>query len=178
MSEGKVVAECLKKNKKFYQPFYALFLPYILTIVRRYGIQPSEEADVVQEIFIEVFSSMDNFDEGKGSFKTWMRTVAVHKILNIKRKQKSWKILDIDEQSEQLGSVEIDLKTINTAYIMEAIQALPLGYQTVFNLYAIDGYSHKEIGVMLNISEASSRSQLSRAKKALQITITQILNVG
>jgi len=166
VNESQMLVGCLQGESWAHKSLYESYLPYMLTIVRRYGFRQSEEPDVIQEIFIEIFSNLERFDGQKGRLKTWMRTLAVRKVLNIKRSR--GRILFVDSE-EGIPEVEsFDISIFETSYILEAIQKLPEGYRTVFNMYEIDGYAHKEIAEMLHISVASSRSQLSRAKASLQ----------
>lgn len=147
---------------------YQFYLPYVLTIARRYGISYSDEPDVIQEIFIEVFVNIKKYDSRKAELKTWIRTIAVHKLLNIKRKKGVLdSFRDVDSVSESEGKL-INYQEHKPEYLMRAIAELPEGYRMVFNLYEVDGYTHPEIAAMLGITEAGSRSQLSRARAGLR----------
>mgnify|MGYP001801682792 CR=1 FL=1 len=123
--------------------------------------------DVMQEIYIEIFSSLSKFDPTKGEIKYWVKSIAIHKILNYQRKKGlEWVDKEIlPEYESYMPSVS---EKYDAEYLLKLISFLPDGYRTVFNLSVVDGYSHKEIGQLLGISESSSRSQLSRAKKLLQ----------
>lgn len=158
---------------------YESYLPYILTIVRRFGIHDHDEADVIQEIFIEVFVSIAKYDKRKGEFKWWLKSIAIHKILKIQRNQKqiNQTLLYNTEKVDSSSSSETqdkDLILLDVDLLLELIRNLPDGYRTVFNMYILDNYSHKEIGEKLGISEASSRSQLTRAKQLLRTKLYSI----
>lgn len=129
---------------------------------------------MVQEIFIETFVSIGNYNPKKGEFKYWLKSIAIHKILNQFRKNRIQFSNLADLPNEDLPRTQIKLENLNAKYLTRLIAELPDGYRTVFNLYVIDGYSHKEIGEMLAISASASRSQLSRAKQLLQTKITQL----
>jgi RNA polymerase sigma-70 factor (ECF subfamily) len=125
-----------------------------------------QEPDCIQEIFIEIFLALPKFDAAKGNLKTWIRTLAVRKLLNLKRDRNQLRFDEIDEVYDQ-QQPPIAYENFAIEYLMQAIASLPEGYNLVFNLFEIDGYSHAEIAEMLGISPASSRSQLSRAKQRL-----------
>lgn len=160
------------------EELYNSFLPYLLTIARRYGIRASEEVDMVQEIFIEVFTNLDKYDSSKGTLTTWIRTLAVYKILNHKRKIGNLKmVMDIDKTIDYDPNL-MDYQRHKPEYILKAIEQLSEGYKMVFNLYEVDGYNHAEIAKMLNITEAGSRSQLSRARSVLRRHLNNLNDYG
>lgn len=158
------------------QAIYQNFLGYMLTVVRRYGIAESDEADVIQDIFVEAFVSLSNYDSQKGEFTPWLRQLAVNQILKRKRKSKKMSIVELKTSSHE-DQVDIVYEDFETGYILDEIQKLPSGYQTVFNMYEIDGYSHKEIGKALDISPQTSKSQLSRAKGILKKKLSRYLAI-
>jgi len=134
----------------------------------RYCDNHEEAEDVVQNGFVNVFQNIETF-RGSGSLEGWVRKIMVNTALTNIRKNKKLK------QNVDLESVEFMLPAANYAGdsfaakdLLKIIQTLPTGFRTVFNLYAIEGYSHKEIGDMLGISEGTSKSQYSRAKTHLQ----------
>lgn len=168
MQEDQLIIQCIDRKSRAQEILYKTYLPYLLTIVRRYGIIASEERDTIQEIYIEIFSALSNYNASKGTLKTWIRTLAVYKILKIKRKAGNLRIVDIADHQDSDSEKLINYQDHAPAYILEAIKSLPEGYQTVFNLFEIDGYNHKEIAEMLDISSEGSRSQLSRARAILR----------
>ena len=177
LEEKHIILSCIAGEPGAQRALYELYLPYLLTIVRRYGFSSSDEADMVQDIYFEIFTSLEKFDLNKGTPKPWIRSIAVHTILKTKRKKGLLQIVDTEESSLAQAH-HLDLSSCDIGYILKAIRSLPEGYQTVFNLYEIDGFSHKEIGDMLGISVQGSRSQLSRAKLALQRKIRKIQALG
>lgn len=169
-----LIQQCKAKEPAALQTLYESYMPYVLTIVRRFGILEQDMPDVMQEIFIAVFSNLERFDTNKGSLKSWIQSIAVHKILNINRKTKRARIVELDTTVTEALVATIDLDEMDSEYLVELISELPDGYRTVFNLYVVDGYSHKEIAVSLGIDTASSRSQLSRAKQLLKKRILKL----
>jgi len=180
MNEAEVIKKCKNYCKVSQGELYTLYLPYVLTMVRRFGIKNNDEADVIQEIFIEIFVAIETFDRQKGEFKYWLKSIALHKILNIQRKQKRTKqTLLIDSTLlDRIESTNIfqSLIHLDENVLLELVHSLPNGYRTVFNLFVIDGFSHKEISEKLGIDVVTSRSQLSRAKSLLQKKILTLQN--
>ena len=136
-----------------------------------------EAQDIMQEGFIRVFTNLKSF-RGDGSLEGWVRRTIVNTAINIYNKNLNFsRYLDID-QIEGAEIVEEDIiGNISEKELLKVIQELPEGYRLVFNLYVIEGYNHKEIGKMLNISENTSKSQLSRARASLKIKIKNQYNI-
>ena len=144
----------------------------MMTLCRRYSRHQLEAEDILQEAFIKVFDNIGQFSF-KGSFEGWIRRIVINTAIKNYRKS--------SYQKEQIGYEDYEEKSIdpevydilNEEELLKLIEQLPNGYKMVFNLYAIEGYSHKEIGEMLNIGESTSRSQLLKARKALQALIAK-----
>jgi len=168
MQDIQLVNHCLQQKPEKQKLLYDTYLPYVLTIVRRYGVASSQEPDVIQEIFIEIFTTLHKYNEDRGSLKTWIRTLTVRKFLNIKRKQGKLLIVEITDATAHASDVMINYQVHSPTDILAAIASIPDGYRTVFNLYEVDGYNHKEIAALLGITSAGSRSQLSRARSLLR----------
>ena len=167
MTELELIKACIRDDTRSQQILYEQYLPYVYGICRRFNIIDFEIKDLIQEIFIEVFLSLKRFDPKKGKLKYWIKSIAIHKILNQLRK-KALLFTDLAGEATEIGGWDRAMENLDTVYILELIRELPKGFGTIFNLYEIDGYSHKEISKMLGIKESASRSQLSRAKKLLQ----------
>lgn len=167
MKEQQLIKKCQKGDRKAFQSLYESYAPYVYTVCRRYNILDDNCADMMQEIFVEIFNSLNRFDESKGTFKTWIRTITVHKILAGRRKHRL-QVVHLDEayQGEQTENEAI--ANLSKEDLMKLMEGMPDGYRTIFNLYAIDGYSHQEIAELLNIKAETSRSQLLRAKNWLK----------
>ncbi|MEM1122802.1 MAG: RNA polymerase sigma factor [Bacteroidota bacterium] len=175
MQESNLIKKCQQTDAQAQRQLYEQYLPYVLTIARRFGILEQDLADVIQEVFIEIFVHIGRFNAKKGAFKYWLKSIAINKILNTQRKQKRTKqTIIIDSEKIEQESVLADLKNMDNDLIIQLIQGLPDGYRTVFNLYVIDDLSHKEISEQLGIDVATSRSQLSRAKQLLRKQLLSI----
>jgi len=137
----------------------------------RYARDSADAEDILQEGFVRVFTKIKQF-EFKGSFEGWMRRIMVNTALEKFRKHD--RLYPVEEMSiyESTEWVEETISSITADDLMKMIQELPPRYRMVFNLYAIEGYSHLEIGAMMNISEGTSKSNLSRARAILQKRVT------
>ena len=173
MTDEQIVKGCIEKNAIAQKNLYEKFARKMMGVCLRYCDSTEEAEDVVQNGFISVFDNIESF-KGTGSLEGWVRKIMVNTALTNIRKNKKLK------QNIELDSVEFMIPSNSHSESLEAkdllkiIQTLPIGFKTVFNLYAIEGYSHKEIGDMLNISEGTSKSQYSRAKAHLQKLIPTI----
>ncbi|MEM9929220.1 MAG: sigma-70 family RNA polymerase sigma factor [Bacteroidota bacterium] len=169
MNTTAIIAGCLAGNRLAQRQLYEHFLPYALTVTRRYGVASRYQADVVQELFTEVFAKLATFDERKGQFSTWFRTIAVRKTVDFQRKREKLRLTTlVAVLPERMPTSPLALDDVPTDELLEAMQALSPGYRTVFNLFAVDGYSHREIADMLGITPSSSRSQYTRARERLR----------
>lgn len=134
----------------------------------RYARDRDEAQDILQEGFVRVFERITQF-EGRGSLEGWIRRIVVHTAIDLIRKQRHIReeLALTDAHIEDAGTEEMP-DHVSLEYLFKIIQDLPAGYRIVFNLFAIEGFSHAEIGEQLGITESSSRSQFTRAKAALQ----------
>lgn len=162
---------------------YGCYSGYLTAVCARYISNKDDVKDILQESFIKIFRSIENFEyKGKGSLKAWTTRIVVNESLRaIKKKEKqeiikpTWDLPEVEEEDE-----ESDFADIPTSLILEKIQSLPVGYRTVFNLYVFEKKSHKEIASILNITENTSASQLYRAKNYLvkQINEYRLTEIG
>jgi RNA polymerase sigma-70 factor (ECF subfamily) len=173
MTDEQIVEGCIKKDAIAQKHLYEKFVRKMMGVCLRYSDSTEEAEDVVQNGFISVFENISSF-RGTGPLEGWIRRIMVNTALTNIRKNKKLK------QNIELESVEFMLPSTNQLNesfeaqdLLKIIQTLPTGFKTVFNLYAIEGYSHKEIAEMLNISEGTSKSQYSRAKAHLQKLIPE-----
>jgi len=158
---------CIVGKAHAQQSLYEAFLPYIYTICRRYFIPEHYLKDMIQEIFSNMFLSLERYQETSGSFKAWLRSIAVYKIIDYKRKKKP-QTLELLDYTEQVSTDNDALGALYLENLLKLISDMPDGYRVVINMFLIEGFSHKEIAEHLNITAETSRSQLSRAKKWLQ----------
>lgn len=147
---------------------YERFAPYSLAVLRRYGVADGARADVLQEIFMEVFTKLDRYDPRKGAFTTWLRQITVFRCVDHQRRRQRLAFEPVEDDQLADRATEDHLTRLETSELLALIDRLPVGYRTIFNLHAVEGYRHKEIGNLLNISEGTSRSQYHRARKYLR----------
>ena len=157
---------CQKQDRKGQYAVYQHYAGRMMAVCRRYLGQSPDAEDALQEGFMKVFTKIDQFTEGK-SLEGWIRRIMVNESLMKLRKNGSVYHKDIEETWD-VGQPADALMQLSTIEIEAMIAEMPTGYRTIFNLYAIEGYSHQEIGTMLQISEGTSKSQLSRARALLQ----------
>lgn len=171
-SELQIIQGCAKGERKFQQILYNLMSPKMFGVCLRYSNEYNSAQDLLQEGFIKVFKNIEKF-RGEGSFEGWVRRIFVNTAIEHFRKHVNMYALhDTGTRSYEYydGNALEDLKHED---ILKMIQKLSTGYRTVFNLYVIEGYSHKEIGDMMGISEGTSKSQLARARYLLQKMIME-----
>ena len=143
----------------------------MLGVCRRYVKSIEEAEEVLSNGFVKVFTKIDSFKD-EGSFEGWVRRIMVRESINYIRYQRNIFVDMKPEWIPEQGHSPIQ-DEIEASALIEVIDELPMGYKTVFNLFAIEGYSHKEIGDMLNINENTSKSQLSKARKYLKERVNQ-----
>ncbi len=165
MDEKQLLKGCINGDAECQRTLYRQYASKMMGICIRYAANSEEAKDFLQEGFIQIFTKIESF-KGLGSFEGWMRRVVVNICLAQLRKQNQF-FQVVDDNQIESGYDSTD-NYINTEDLLQFIQQLPAGFRQVFNLFAIEGYSHKEIAEMLEISEGTSKSQFSRAKKALQ----------
>ncbi len=146
----------------------------MLGICMRYAKDRFEAEDMMQTGYIKVFKKLDEY-RGEGSFEGWMRRIMVNTSIEFYRKNlRNLNVVDIDEDVNQQWSSDFDMSQIHAKDLMRLVQNLSNGYRLVFNMYAIEGYSHKEIAEKLGITEGASKSQLSRARAILKEQVLKL----
>jgi RNA polymerase sigma-70 factor (ECF subfamily) len=168
MTEQTILVGCLNNDPSAQRELYNRYSPKMLSVCYRFSNSREDAEDMLQEGFIKIFSQIHTF-QNKGAFEGWIRRIIVHTCINFLKKNKKFSnSIDLD-QADYLEVKEETVPSVMQArQIIECIRLLPIGYRTVLNLYAMEGYSHKEIGDMLDIEESTSRSQYTRAKAMLE----------
>jgi RNA polymerase sigma factor (sigma-70 family) len=175
MTDEELVKGCVEGKSKFQEAFYYKFAAVMKGVCIRYSDTIEEAEDILQDGFIKVFLNLKNF-RLDGSLEGWVRRIMVNTALNYYRaKQKSSYHANIDEIVEIVEDARIDnYDKLNAKVLLKMIEELPPGYRIVFNMFEIEGYSHKEIADELNISVNTSKSQLLKARRALQQKIIEL----
>lgn len=172
-----LIAACKKGDRAAQRALYDRLAPRMFPVCIRYVGDRTLAEDILQDGFVTLFTRIDSY-KGEGSFEGWARRIFVTTALMSLRKKDALKVSDELEtvrgmKTEITGQIE----NIGYKELMELVMSLPTGFRTVFNMYAVEGYSHKEIGDILGISEVTSRSQFSRARALLQSKIKERENV-
>lgn len=168
MTEQTIIAGCLQNDAAAQRELYNRYSPKMLSVCYRFAQGREDAEDMLQEGFIKVFTQIHTF-QNKGAFEGWIRRIIVHTCINYLKKNKKFiENVDLSQASTVYVREETVPSVMQARQIIECIRLLPVGYRTVLNLYALEGYSHKEIGEMLDIEESTSRSQYTRARAMLE----------
>ncbi|MDF9301932.1 RNA polymerase sigma factor [Tritonibacter mobilis] len=160
-----LIEKCKKRDEKAQEQLYRLFSSKLFSVCLKYSDNYANAEDTLQDAFITIFKKIEQF-KNKGSFEGWLKRIVVNTALQKYRNQKVFEIIN-EEQLED-PYVDIDEESVSLDYLLTIIQQLPHRYRLVFNLYVLDGYSHKEIAELLNISQGTSKSNLARARYILK----------
>lgn len=173
IDEKDIIERCIKGDASAQSKLFNRFAPRMMGVCYRYVQTIYEAEDILQEAFIKVFRYLDTY-QGNGAVEHWIRKIVVNTALNhIKQNKKFRDEMDVDNVEDEGYTDSLHLK-FETEEVINAIKSLPDGYKVIFNLYAIEGFSHKEIADQLGIAEATSRSQYCRAKIMLQNKLSLI----
>ena len=184
MGLDNLIKQCANNDRKAQKEIYQLFAGKLFSICLKYSKNKQEAQDHFQEGFIVIFDKIGQFNF-KGSFEGWLKRVMINTVLLKYRKKNVLNIVTEDIPDEVI--VDVDDDEISLDFLLNLINDLPDRYRLVFNLYALDGYSHKEISEMLLIAEGTSKSNLARARailkqkieihqKAQPLTLMELLN--
>ena len=171
--EKELIELAIANNRSAQQKLYTQFSPKMLSVCRQYIRDVQQAEDIMITAFMKVFTNLNKF-QFNGSFEGWIRRIMVNESISFLRVQKKVKFID-DETffEERFNNIESQFSVNDIQFL---IDNLPDGYRMIFNLYAIEGYKHQEIAEMLGISEGTSKSQLSHARKTLQNQINKSKN--
>lgn len=171
-TEESLISGCRKKHRQAQRDVYNWLSPRMLAICRRYIKDVNEAESVMITGFMKVLGKIEQYS-GEGSFEGWVRRIMVNESLLYIRKNKGMYIEVDIEDADTEPNYELASENLEADDLLNLINGLPIGYRTVFNMFAIEGYSHREIAESLAISENTSKSQLSRARKMLQKQIIE-----
>ena len=164
----RLIENCMLDNRVAQKQLFDTYAGELMTLCRRYAVDEENAKDILQEGFIKVFTNLKSY-KSLGSFEGWMKKIFIHTAIRYQKKFKTKYVqVDSNDIENQLITHEYFIDHLLTDEILAILDKLPLGYKTIFNLYAIEGYSHKEISEILKIDEGTSRSQLFKAKKTLK----------
>ncbi len=168
MTEEQMLAGTIKNNAAAQEALYDRYSPRMLAVCYRFAKSREDAEDMLQEGFIKIFTQLHQY-RNEGALEGWIRRIIVHTCINVLKKNKKFsETVDLIHAHAFHTNEDMVPSIMQAKQVVECIRMLPLGYKTVLNLYAIEGYSHKEIGNMLDIEESTSRSQYTRAKAMLE----------
>ena len=172
MDEAWVIEECRKGNPKAQRSLYEYFAPRMMGVCIRYAGNRDAAGDLLQDGFVKVFTRLNEYT-ASGSLEGWVRRIFINCALEKIRKERIFSKV-IEGEIDIEDTIPSVLETLTEMEMLQMIRQLPEGYRAVFNLFAIEGFSHKEIGEMLHITEGTSRSQYARARQSLQEMIKKM----
>jgi len=165
----------MEGNRRMQEELYRRFSPRMYAVCLRYAGNAEEAEDILQEGFIKIFKKLGSF-RGEGSFEGWIRRIFVNTAIEHFRRKRYLQPVTEKEENTIEGKYISVLDELAEQDILALVQELSPGYRTVFNMYVVEGYTHKEIADMLGISEGTSKSQLSRAKVILQDMVKKFID--
>ncbi len=172
MTEKELIAACIRQNRKAQQLLFDQYSPTMNGTLKRYLKRTEDREDVLVEAFYKVLTNIDQF-KGNGSFEGWIRRIVINEALMFLRKKHNFnmtvEIDDIDVPWRSKVQAELEAQDI-----LDLLEQLPTGYRTIFNLYVLEGYKHREIAELLGISINTSKSQLILAKKRMQEMLEKV----
>jgi RNA polymerase sigma factor (sigma-70 family) len=177
VTEQDILDGCISGKREFQELLYRRFSGKMFALCIRYCHNREDAEDVLQNGFITVFRNIQNF-RGEGSFEGWIRRIIVNTaLMHLRSKKNELNFSDVEELGTKAHpESQFDTASqINANELIKMLERLPEGYRLVFNLFAIEGYSHKEIAAMLDINEGTSKSQLSKARNYLQEMLKNVM---
>ena len=174
MNEQQLIEGCRKGDRRAQKELYDTYSRKMMGVCLRYVDDRETARELLQDGFVKVFTGLDSY-AGSGSFEGWMRRIFVNCALEyLRRSDVLREATDLENTAELIHPDSSAISDLSAAELMRLVSELPTGFRTVFNMFAIEGYSHKEIGEMLGITESTSRSQYTRAKQLLQRRINAL----
>lgn len=172
-SESDIIEGCILGNPRMQRMLYEKFSPKMYALCIRYAGNTDDAQDILQDGFVKVFGNIARF-KGTGSFEGWIRRIIVNTAIEHFRKKNTLQVIDEHTENQLADDHANIFNLLEAKELLEIIKSMPAGYRTVFNLYAVEGYTHKEIATMMNLTEGTSKSQYARAKNWLQERIKKL----
>lgn len=165
MSLEELISKCKKQELKAQEQLYRLYAGKLFSVSLKYSSDYAQAEDNLQDAFLTIFEKIIQF-ENKGSFEGWIKRIVINTALQRYRKQQVFEI--VNEEQLEAEEVEMDNDDVSLTFLLKIVQELPDRYRMVFNLYVLDGFSHKEIAEIMEITTGTSKSNLARARKILK----------
>ncbi len=168
LSLEQLIENCKNNDTKAQSELYKLFSSKLFAVCLKYSRNYAEAEDNLQDAFLTIFKKMEQY-KNKGSFEGWLKRITINTVMQQYRSEKVFDM--VNETVVDEVEIEMDDEDLSMDYLLKIIQELPDRYRLVFNMYVLDGYSHKDIADMLNIHIGTSKSNLARARFILKQTI-------
>ncbi len=167
MNINEAIKGAIKGNTKCQEHIYQRYARMLMTVCRRYKMADVQPIDILQDSFIEIFRNLEKYDPAKGKFENWITTICIRTAIKIAKKYNKFTTVQMDTVFDLPLTDESAIDKMSANEIMDIIDKIPAGYRDIFNLYVVDGYSHKEISTLFGIKESTSRSKLMRAREMI-----------
>ena len=161
----KLIKQCKRNDRSAQEQLYRIYAAKLFGVCLKYSGSRQQAEDNLQDGFVTIFQKISQY-KNQGSFEGWMKRILINTALQKHRKQKLYTITNEDLLHEE--EIEVETEELSVDFLLECVQSLPERYRQVFNMYVMDGYSHREISEFLQISEGTSKSNLARARMALK----------
>ncbi len=170
MNEGTLIQGCIQKDRSAQFELVRTFSPRLLTVCRRFVPAGLDPKDTLQDAFIQIFTQLERFDPNRGELWPWMKKITIHAALKKHRLISKWHLNGtvLSDVNEPIAAIKNALHNLDAEQILALIAQLPTGQREVFNLVAIEGYSHEECAVLLGMASGTSRAYLARARMTLK----------
>lgn len=167
-----LIKGCLNNDRKAQEHLYKRYYHAMMALCVRYTKDRNDALEILNDAFLKVFKRLIQYDAAKGSLYTWMKRIVINTAIDFLRKQQAYHNMEVMLVDEEEPGIENEaVGKMNGEELLKIIRQLPAVTRLVFNLYVVDGYNHREIGVMLGISEGTSRWHMSEARRRLKIII-------
>ncbi len=178
LTDIELVRGCIENNRLAQEQLYKQFHGAMASICMRYTRNDHDAIEVLHSGFLKVFKNMGRFDSSKASLYTWIRTIMINTAIDFLRQKSRWYVSHGElEKIEEAGIDPDAIQRLSVQELLKLVQQLPPATQAVFNLYVIEGYTHKEIGGLLRISDGTSKWHLSEARRLMQQYLLKLANV-
>ncbi len=178
LTDIELIKGCIVNDRRAQEQLYKQFHGPMASICVRYTRNEHDAIEVLHNGFLKVYKNMSRFDSSKASLYTWIRTIMVNTAIDFLRQKPKWYTSHGELEKVEEGGVEADaVQKLSVQELLRLVQNLPPATQTVFNLYVVEGYTHKEIGNLLGISDGTSKWHLSEARRLMQSYLSKLANV-
>lgn len=172
----RLIAGCKKNDRRAQSQLYGHFYRAMATLCTRYTKNEQDASEILNNGFLKIFKNINQFDPGKAVLYTWMRRIMIHSAIDFLRKQRVTFTSSLSDINEEKGVENEVIQNMDADELLRLIRQLPAGTQAAFNLYIVDGFTHREIAEMIGISEGASRWHVSEARKQLKQLIMLLQN--